>query len=58
MKPESKTVFLDDPTQTVPVIIDLTNIASLATGNYLFTRLIDYLIQRSNPTFNKTYSTL
>jgi hypothetical protein len=47
MKPESKTVFLDDPTQTVPVIIDPTDIASLATGNYLYTRLIDYLIQRS-----------
>jgi hypothetical protein len=47
MKSEYKTVFLDDPTQTVPIIIDHTDISSLATGYYLYTRLIDFLIQCS-----------
>jgi hypothetical protein len=47
MKQESKMVFLDDPDQTVPSSINCSDISSLSPGNYLYTRLVDYLIQRS-----------
>ena len=40
-------IFLDDPTQTKPITIDQTHLPPLKNNDYLGTRLINYLVQRS-----------
>jgi hypothetical protein len=40
-----KSIFLDDPTQTKAITIDQTRLPALKNKEYLYTRLIDYLVQ-------------
>jgi hypothetical protein len=42
-----KRIFLDDLTQTQPITIDQTLLPALKTKDFLSTRLINYLVQRS-----------
>jgi hypothetical protein len=42
-----KRIFLDDPTQTQPITIDQSLLPAIKNNDFLSTRLIDYLVQRS-----------